>query len=132
MTLMQQQHLAERKGLAGDRIRWPSGPQRLHPFPHKPLPLQRGIPGCHEHRATPHFSEQQSSFQQRGWNHGVVVRQSDGTVFEKIAMGSNFIPLATTAEASPKVQANRCRLILIEAESLESFWTIAPAAAAGK
>ena len=53
-------------------------------------------------------------------------------MFEKIAMGSKFIGLAAAAEAAPKVQANRCRLILIEAESLEPLRTIAPAAAAGK
>ena len=47
-------------------------------------------------------------------------------------MGSKFIRLAAAAEASPKVQANCCRLILIEAESLEPLRTIAPAAAAGK
>ena len=82
MALMQQQQLAEGNGLAGDRIRWPPGTQRLHAFPHQPLPLQRGIPGCHEHWASPHLSEQQSPFQQRGWNHGVIIRQSDGTVFE--------------------------------------------------
>jgi hypothetical protein len=132
MALMQQQQLAEGNGLTGDWIRWPPGPQRLYAFPHQPLPLQRGIPGCHEHWASPHLSEQQSPFQQRGWNHGVIIRQSDGTVFEKIAVGGEFIRLAAAAEASPKVQTNRCCLILLEAESLEPLRTIAPAAAAGK
>ena len=53
-------------------------------------------------------------------------------MFEKIAVGGEFIRLAAAAEASPKVQTNRCCLILLEAESLEPLRTIAPAAAAGK
>ena len=93
MALMQQQQLAEGTvSLVIDPLA--TRPAAFHAFPYQPLPAAR-IP-CHEHR--PPFLRAAVPVPATGWNHGVIIRQSDAP-FEKIA-GGEFFRFAAAAEAS--------------------------------